>query len=45
MDYTIRDEKDDIFFKYTPKKKDKKIFNKKPIKENPFRILKDINFN
>ncbi len=44
MDYKIREENNEIFFKYTPKKK-RKIFDKKPHKENPFGILKDINFN
>ncbi len=45
MDYKIREENNEIFFKYKPQKKNKKIFNKKPLKENPFGILKDINFN
>ena len=34
---------EDIFFKYMPKKKFKKSFNKKTNSENPFGVLKDLN--
>ena len=34
-----------FYFKYNPnKRKDKKIFNNKKPKDNPFGILKNINF-
>ena len=45
MDYKILEKNEDIFFKYTPKKKLKKSFNKKTNKENPFGILKNLNLN
>ena len=45
MNYKVIYKDKDIFFKYSPKKKNKKIFNKKDIKENPFGILKNLNFN
>ena len=44
MKYKIIKKNNDIFFKYTPEKKVKKIKNK-IIKENPFKILKDLNLN
>ena len=45
MSYRIREEKDEIFFKYIPKKSTKKELHKKPTKENPFGILKNLNLN
>jgi len=45
MSYKIREEKDEVFFKYMPKKNIKKVFNKKPSKENPFGVLKNLNLN
>ena len=45
MNYKIINKNDEIFFKYVPKKVNKKIFNKKIQKENPFGILKNLNFN
>ncbi len=45
MNYKIFEKKDEIFFKYFPKKLNKKAINKKTIKENPFRILKNLNLN
>ncbi len=45
MDYKILEKNEDIFFKYTPKKKLKKSFNKKTNKENPFDILKNLDLN
>ena len=44
MNYKIIERNDDIFFKYNPKKNIKKIRNK-TTKENPFKILKDLNLN
>jgi len=45
MNYKIIEKEENIFFKYVPKKNIKKIFNKKTSKENPFVILKNLNFN
>ena len=44
MNYKIIEKNNEIFFKYTPKKNIKKEM-KKTIKENPFKILKNLNFN
>jgi len=44
MNYKIIHKDKDIFFKYAPKKSIKKE-NKKIIKENPFKVLKNLNFN
>ncbi len=45
MNYKVLKKKEDVFFKYTPKKKLKKSFDKKTNKENPFGILKNLNLN
>ena len=45
MNYKIFEKKDEIFFKYSPKKLSKKVFNKKTIKENPFGVLKNLNLD
>ena len=45
MNYKIIEKNEDIFFKYNPQKKAKKTFNKKTNKENPFRVLKDLNLS
>ena len=45
MNYKIIEKNNDVFFKYYPKKIEKKIFNKKNDKESPFGILKGLNFN
>jgi ATP-dependent RNA helicase SUPV3L1/SUV3 len=47
MDYKVIEKKDDIFFKYIPKKKFKKPNNKSKNdkKENPFEVLRNLNFN
>ena len=45
MGYKILEKNDEVFFKYLPDKKIKRVSNKKNIKENPFIILKDLNFN
>ena len=44
MNYKVIKRNEDIFFKYVPQKKFKKIFNKKTDKENPFKVLKNFNF-
>ena len=43
MGYKILEKKNEIFFKYSPPKNSKKIFNRKTSKENPFGILKNLN--
>ena len=45
MNYKVIEKKEDIFFKYIPMKKPKKVFNKKINKENPFGVLKNLNLN
>ena len=45
MGYKITEKETDVFFKYLPPKNVKKIFNKKTSKENPFGVLKNLNFN
>ena len=45
MHYKIIEKKDEIFFKYIPKKTTKKTFVKKNKKESPFNILKDLQLN
>ena len=45
MGYKILEKKNETFFKYSPIKKVKKIFNKKKQKESPFGILKTLNFS
>ena len=44
MNYKIIKKNNDIFFKYIPEKKNKKIKNK-IMKENPFKVLKNLNLN
>ena len=45
MNYKIFEKNSDLFFKYNPPKKNRKIFLKKPNKESPFMVLKDLNLN
>ena len=45
MGYKINEKKMEVFFKYSPPKNVKRIFNKKVSKENPFGILKKLNLN
>jgi len=45
MSYKITEKNNEIFFRYHPTKKNKKIFEKKTLKESPFKILKNFNFN
>ena len=44
MNYKIISRENEIFFKYTPKRSFKKQI-RKVLKENPFGVLKDLNFN
>jgi len=44
MNYKVTEKNENIFFKYMPQKKSKKSFDKKSNKENPFNILKSLNF-
>ena len=43
MNYKIYHKNEDVYFKYSPSKKYKKIPVKKISKENPFKILKNLN--
>ncbi len=45
MNYKVFEKDSDLFFKYYPTKKTKKIFLKKPNKESPFMVLKNLNLN
>jgi ATP-dependent RNA helicase SUPV3L1/SUV3 len=45
MDYKVTEKNNEVFFKYKPFKKVKKVFNKKDSKENPFGILKNLNLS
>ncbi len=45
MNYRIKEEKNEVYFKYIPKKINRKTFNKKNTKESPFKILKDLQLN
>ena len=45
MNYKIFEKNSELFFKYNPPKKNKKIFLKKPNKESPFMVLKNLNLN
>ena len=45
MNYKTYKKDNDLYFKYSPKKqKIKKFIEKKTIKDNPFKVLKNINF-
>ena len=45
MNYKIFEKGEEIFFKYSPTKKFKKIASKKTSNENPFKILKNLNLS
>ena len=45
MGYKITEKETEVFFKYSPPKISKKVFNKKTSKESPFGILKNLNLN
>ena len=45
MNYKTSEKNNEFYFKYMPpKQKIKKFFNKKQITDNPFNVLKNINF-
>ena len=46
MNYKVNERGDELFFKYVPQKINKNnISKKKTNKENPFRVLKNLNFS
>ena len=45
MGYKFEEKDNEVIFKYQPQKVKKKDFNQKNKKENPFGILKNLNFN
>ncbi len=45
MNYKIIEKNEEIFFRYSPSKKIKKIIPKKISNENPFKILKNLNLS
>ncbi|MDB4157760.1 helicase-related protein [Candidatus Pelagibacter sp.] len=45
MNYKILEKDKDTYFKYSPQKKIKKTFKKATSSNNPFKILKNLNFN
>src|SRR5210317_2433996 len=45
MNYKVTEKNDEVFFRYLPKKKFKKTNEQKTKKENPFGVLKNLNFN
>ena len=44
MNYKTFEKNKDIFFKYDPQKKIKKTFKKTSFLDNPFNVLKNLNF-
>ena len=44
MNYKVFDKEENTFFRYNPIKKFKKTSTKKISDENPFKVLKDLNF-
>ena len=45
MSYKIYEKNEELYFRYIPQKNFKKTDRKKTIKENPFKILKNLNLN
>ncbi len=45
MNYKIFEKNNELYFQYNPPKKNKKFFLKKPNKESPFMVLKNLNLN
>ena len=45
MGYKITEKNNDLFFKYLPRRNNKRKVDKKITKENPFGILKNLNLN
>ena len=44
MNYQTFEKDKDIYFKYSPQKQIKKIFKKSTSLNNPFKVLKNLNF-
>ena len=45
MNYKTIEKDKDIYFRYSPKKQIKKTFKKIDSSSNPFKVLKNLNFN
>ena len=45
MNYKIIEKNEETFFKYMPKKDNKRKSDKKTTKESPFKVLKNLSFN
>ena len=45
MNYKTLEKDNDIYFRYSPKKQIKKTFKKTASLNNPFKVLKNLNFN
>ena len=45
MNYKTLERDNDVYFKYNPQKQNKKTFKKTASLNNPFKVLKDLNFN
>ena len=45
MNYKTLEKDKDIYFKYSPQKQTKKKFKKTTSLNNPFKVLKNFNFN
>ena len=45
MGYKIIEKEKETFFKYSPKKNNKKIFDKRKSNQSPFGVLKNLNLN
>ncbi len=45
MNYKVLEKNNEVYFRYSPKKIKKKIFQKKTAKESPFGVLKNLNLN
>jgi ATP-dependent RNA helicase SUPV3L1/SUV3 len=45
MNYKILEKNNELFFRYIPIKHNKKVSNKKMIKESPFGILKNLDLS
>ena len=45
MSYKIYEKNEELYFRYIPQKNFKKTDRKKTIRENPFKVLKNLNLN
>ncbi len=45
MNYKISEKNNEVYFRYNPKKNNRKISQKKVMKESPFGVLKNLNLN